>query len=207
MELRDGWAIQSSAEVKAGGEAVSSAGFATAGWHKASVPATVVSALVADGTYPDPYYGANIRKLPGVSYKPGANFSNEAMPANSPFAVPWWYRTEFTLPADAAGRTLWLRLDGVNFRFDAWLNGQKIAEAAKTAGAFRTHEIDVTGVARPGANALAVIVSAPTPGDLAITFVDWNPMPPDKLMGLYRPVTLSASGPVALRHPQCETST
>jgi exo-1,4-beta-D-glucosaminidase len=205
LELREGWAIQSSAQVQAQGEALSRPGFATAGWHRASVPATVVSALVADGTYPDPYYGTNLRKFPGVSYKVGTNFSNVAMPADSPFAVPWWYRTEFTLPREAAGRTLWLRFAGVNFRFDAWLNGRKIADAAKTAGAFRIHELDVTGAAEPGANALAVRVSAPTPGDLAITFVDWNPMPPDKLMGLYRPVTLVASGPVALRHPQVVT--
>jgi len=206
LELREGWAIQSSAQVHAQGEALSRPGFATAGWHRASVPATVVSALVADGTYPDPYYGTNLRKFPGVSYKVGTNFSNVAMPADSPFAVPWWYRTEFTLPREAAGRTLWLRFAGVNFRFDAWLNGRKIADAAKTAGAFRIHELDVTGAAQSGANALAVRVSAPTPGDLAITFVDWNPMPPDKLMGLYRPVTLVASGPVALRHPQVVTT-
>ena len=205
LELREGWAIQSSAQVQAQGEALSRPGFATAGWHRASVPATVVSALVADGTYPDPYYGTNLRKFPGVSYKVGTNFSNVAMPADSPFAVPWWYRTEFTLPREAAGRTLWLRFAGVNFRFDAWLNGRRIADAAKTAGAFRIHELDVTGAALPGANALAVRVSAPTPGDLAITFVDWNPMPPDKLMGLYRPVTLVASGSVALRHPQVVT--
>jgi len=206
LELRDGWAIQSSAQVQAQGEALSRAGFATAGWHRASVPATVVSALVADGTYPDPYYGTNLRKFPGVSYKVGTNFSNVAMPADSPFAVPWWYRTEFTLPREAAGRTLWLRFAGVNFRFDAWLNGRKIADAAKTAGAFRIHELDVTGAAAAGVNALAVRVTAPTPGDLAITFVDWNPMPPDKLMGLYRPVTLVASGPMALRHPQVVTT-
>ena len=205
LELREGWAIQSSAQVTARGEAVARPGFATPDWHRASVPTTVVAALVADGSYPDPYYGMNLRTFPGTSYKVGTNFSNVPMPADSPFAVPWWYRTEFTLPAEAAGRTLWLRLGGVNFRFDAWLNGKKIAFAAKTAGAFRVHEIDVTGVAQPGANALAVLVSAPTPGDLAITFVDWNPMPPDKLMGLYRPVTLTASGPVALRHPQVVT--
>ncbi len=30
-------------------------------------------------------------------------------------------------------------------------------------------------------------------------------MPPDKVMGLYRPVTLTATGPVALRHPQVVT--
>jgi exo-1,4-beta-D-glucosaminidase len=205
LDLREGWALQSSAKVTAGGEVVSQPGFATAGWHRATVPTTVVSALVADGTYPDPYYGMNLRSIPGTSYKVGSNFSNVPMPADSPFAVPWWYRTEFTLPADATGKTLWLRLDGVNFRFDAWLNGTKIADAASTAGAYRVHELDVTGAARPGTNALAVLVSAPKPTDLAITFVDWNPMPPDKVMGLYRPVTLVATGPVALRHPQVVT--
>ena len=205
LELREGWAIQSSAKVTAGGEAVSRPGFATAGWHRATVPTTVVSALVADGTYPDPYYGMNLRKIPGTAYKVGTNFSNQEMPANSPFAVPWWYRTEFTLPPDAAGKTLWLQLDGVVFRFDAWLNGKKIADAAKTAGSYRVHELDVTAVAKPGSNALAVLVSAPKPTDLSITFVDWNPMPPDKLMGLYRPVTILSTGPVALRHPQVVT--
>jgi exo-1,4-beta-D-glucosaminidase len=205
LELREGWAIQSSAKVTAAGEAVSRTGFATAGWHRATVPTTVVSALVADGTYPDPYYGMNMRQIPGTTYKVGTNFSNVPMPADSPFAVPWWYRTEFTVPPAAAGRTLWLRLEGVNFRFDAWLNGKKIADAAKTAGAFRVHELDATGAAKPGANALALLVSAPKPGDLAVTFVDWNPMPPDKVMGLFRPVSLAATGPVALRHPQVVT--
>ena len=205
LELREGWALQSSAKVEEGGEAVSRPGFPTAGWHRATVPTTVVAALVADGTYPDPHYGMNLRTFPGVAYKVGTNFSNVEMPADSPFAVPWWYRTELDLPKEAEGKTLWLRLDGVNFRFDAWLNGTRIADAAKTAGAFRVHELDVTGIAKPGRNALAVLVSAPRPGDLAITFVDWNPMPPDKVMGLYRPVTLTASGPVALRHPQVVT--
>ena len=31
-------------------------------------------------------------------------------------------------------------------------------------------------------------------------------MPPDKMMGLYRPVTLTSSGPVTLRHPQVVTT-
>ncbi len=42
---------------------------------------------------------------------------------------------------------------------------------------------------------------APTDHDLAITFVDWNPAPPDKNMGLWRDVYLTTSGPVALRYP------
>jgi len=36
---------------------------------------------------------------------------------------------------------------------------------------------------------------------LAITFVDWAPMPPDKEMGLWRDVHITATGPIALRYP------
>jgi exo-1,4-beta-D-glucosaminidase len=61
-------------------------------------------------------------------------------------------------------------------------------------------------MAQPGqANALAVEVFPPGPDDLAITFVDWNPQPPDKEMGLWRAVTVSATGPVAIRFPQVIT--
>jgi len=205
LELREGWAIQTSAQVREGGEAISRPGFATTGWHRAAVPTTVVAALVTDGTYPDPDFGMNLRKIPGTSYPIGKNFSELPMPEDSPFRVPWWYRTEFTLPKSAEGRTLWLRFAGINYRADIWLNGKKLADAAQTAGAYRTYELDVTGIARTGVNALAVAVQAPLPSDLAITFVDWNPMPPDKVMGLFRPVTLTTSGPVALRYPQVVT--
>ena len=48
---------------------------------------------------------------------------------------------------------------------------------------------------------LAVQAYAPTEHDLAITFVDWNPAPPDKNMGLWRDVYVRTSGPVAVRYP------
>jgi exo-1,4-beta-D-glucosaminidase len=38
--------------------------------------------------------------------------------------------------------------------------------------------------------------------DLSVNWVDWNPAPPDKDMGLWRGVWLSTSGPVAIRAPQ-----
>jgi exo-1,4-beta-D-glucosaminidase len=70
------------------------------------------------------------------------------------------------------------------------------------AGTWRTYEFDVTRTARPGTtNVLAVEVYSPLENDLALTFVDWNPMPPDKDMGLFREVEVRTSGPVALRHP------
>ncbi len=202
-ELREGWAIQSSAKVDQGGERLSQPGFATTDWHRATVPTTVLGALVADGTFPDPHYAMNIRDIPGTDYEIARNFSNIEMSEDSPFGVPWWYRTEFTLPAEASGRTIWLRFGGINFKANVWLNGQRIAAADEIAGSWRIHELDITGVAKVGEpNALAAEVFAPRTGDLALTFVDWHPMPPDKVMGLYRPVTVATSGPVALRHPQ-----
>ena len=70
------------------------------------------------------------------------------------------------------------------------------------AGAWRLFEFDVTAAAKPGeTNALAVEVFPPQPHDLAITFVDWNPQPPDKNMGLWRDVYITATGPVAMRFP------
>ena len=44
-------------------------------------------------------------------------------------------------------------------------------------------------------------IFAPQENDLGINWVDWNPTPPDKDMGLWRPVYLTSSGPVTLRHP------
>src|SRR5262245_58323772 len=95
LSLRQGWSLQSSCEVKATGASISTPGFTTSGWHATEVPSTVVAALVADKTYPDPLIGMNMRSLPGMGYPIGRNFSILAMPADSPFACPWWYRTEF----------------------------------------------------------------------------------------------------------------
>ncbi len=82
------------------------------------------------------------------------------------------------------------------------MNGKQIASSTQMAGAWRLFEYDVTAAAKPGeANALAIEVFPPQPRDLAITFVDWNPLPPDKDMGLWRDVYLSATGPAAIRYP------
>ena len=204
--LQNGWAIQSSEKVAARSEDISRAGFNAAGWHKTSLPKTVFAALVENGVYPDPYFGNNLRSIPGVKYEIGSEFANQEVPAGSPYAKPWWYRTEFELPASYAGKTVRIAFRGINYRAEIWLNGKKLAGSDLIAGAFRRYELDVTRFVRPGAkNALAVKISAPAAGDLGITWVDWNPTPPDKDMGLWQEVVLSASGPVAVRHPFVET--
>jgi exo-1,4-beta-D-glucosaminidase len=201
LVLRESWNLQSSAKVQAEGAIISTSGFIPKGWHSATVPTTVVAALVSDKTLPDPFFAANLRQFPGVTYPIGGNFSNIAMQPDSPYAVAWWYRMQFAVPASYKGRIVWLNFRGINYRANVWLNGKQIADSNQIAGAWRTYELDVTNAVKPGAeNVLAVQVFAPTENDLAITFVDWNPAPPDKNMGLWREVYLTTSGPVAVRY-------
>jgi len=202
VSLSDNWRLQSSAKVDDKGEVVSTPRFLPRGWYTVTVPTTVVGAMVKQKVYPDPYFGMNLRQFPGVNYPIGANFSNLAMQPDSPFAVPWWYRKEFVLPVSYRGKTVWLNFRGINYRANIWLNGKQIANSEQVAGAWRTYEFDVTEAVKLGApNVLAVEVYSPSDTDLAITFVDWNPAPPDKNMGLWREVYFTTSGPVAVRHP------
>jgi exo-1,4-beta-D-glucosaminidase len=202
LALHEGWSLQTSAKVEAKGEVISTAAFAPSGWHQVSVPTTVVAALVKDKTFPDPLFGMNLRDLAGVNYPIGGNFSDIAMAPDSPYAVSWWYRKQFSVPATYKGKTAWLKFNGINYRANIFLNGKQIAKSDDIAGAWRTYELNVTDTAKPGAdNVLAVQIFSPTDHDLAITFVDWNPAPPDKNMGLWREVYLTTSGPVALRYP------
>jgi exo-1,4-beta-D-glucosaminidase len=90
---------------------------------------------------------------------------------------------------------------GINYRANVWLNGQKIADASDVAGTFATFEFNVSKALHAGtANALAVEVFAPSKNDLGISWVDWNPTPPDKDMGIWKEVFLTASGDVSLRN-------
>jgi exo-1,4-beta-D-glucosaminidase len=202
LSLQDGWTLQSSCKVETKGETVSTPAFQPKDWYAVSVPTTVVAALVKHKVYPDPFFGTNLRTFPGVTYPIGANFSGIPMRPDSPFIVPWWYRKEFVLPASFKGKTIWLNFGGINYRANIWLNGKQLAKSEDTAGAWRTYEFDITNYAVLGKpNVLAVQVFSPTDTDLAITFVDWNPAPPDKNMGLFRDVDITTSGPVAVRYP------
>src|SRR6267378_4035091 len=200
--LHKNWQIQSSCEAKAAGEQISSAGFDTKSWHKADIPATVVGALVTDKTYPDPNYGTNLKSFPGMDYSSKDFFANQDMPKNSPFRCAWWFRTEFSVPAETEHKTNWLDFLGINYRANVWLNGQKIADANDVAGTFATFEFNVSNALHPGkSNVLAVEIFAPGKNDLGITWVDWNPTPPDKDMGIWKEVFLRSSGDVSLRNP------
>jgi exo-1,4-beta-D-glucosaminidase len=201
FDLHGIWQMQSSCVDRSSGEAISTPGFAANSWHSAEIPGTVVGALVTDKTLPDPNYAMNLKSFPGVELGGDAPFSNRDMRADSPFRCSHWFRLEFAAPREYANKQAWLHFLGINYRANIWVNGQKIADRADVAGAYRAYEFNIKSLLRAKQNALAVEVFAPERNDLGLTWVDWNPTPPDKDMGIWREVYLTGSGDISLRHP------
>jgi exo-1,4-beta-D-glucosaminidase len=205
------WQIQSADKVAAAGEELSSTDYTPEGWHAATVPTTVLHALVADGTLPDPYYGLNLKEIPGYRESPWL-----VMPEGSPFKQSWWFRTEFDVPAEWQGQYLFLQFEGINYEANIWLNGKQIAGPGDTQGMFQRFEFPVRDALNYGAsNALAVEVIPPgMQPDIdydtkqiegTTGWDDHNPFPPDMNMGLWQDVVLAVEGPVSLRHPYVRT--
>jgi exo-1,4-beta-D-glucosaminidase len=175
------------------------------GWIDAVVPGTVLGSQVTDGIFPDPFFGMNLRKIPGTDYPIGKIFGYFPMNEKSPYHCSWWYRAEFNfLPAP--GKLTWLHFDGINYRANIWLNGKQLAGRDDVAGAFRAYDFDASPyIVRGQKNVLAVEVFAQTEKDLGIDFLDWSPAPADKSLGLWRGVSLATTGPVTLRNPSVST--
>jgi len=187
--LNDGWTLQSSESSTV---------------YAIDLPSTVLGALVEHGIFPAPFTAKNFLEIPGQG--PLAdNFSNYEMPDRSPFAVSWWYRKHFECPR-SLGEHVCLKLDGINYRANIWLNGVQIADTETLVGAYVEHELDITAeVNRAERNLLEIEIFASKKNDVAISWVDWNPSPPDKNMGIWRDVWLRASGAVSIRAPHVTT--
>jgi exo-1,4-beta-D-glucosaminidase len=205
--LREGWRVQSACKLQATGDSIATERFDSQNWLQTTVPSTVLAAQVAAGVFPDPYFGLNLRQIPGTDYPIGRIFANLPMAQDSPYRCGWWYRKEFTAPAATQKEARsWMHFAGINYRAEIWLNGHKIADSTQVAGAYRTYDFDVTGILKPGkTNVLAVETFAPAEKDLGINWVDWNPSPPDKDMGLTGAVDLVTTGSVTLRSPLAVT--
>jgi hypothetical protein len=52
IQLASGWMLQDANKVTEDGAILSVAGYQPARWHRATVPGTVLTSLVDDGTYP-----------------------------------------------------------------------------------------------------------------------------------------------------------
>lgn len=198
------WLVQSSSVVGPDGAHLSRSTSDASDWYTAKLPATVLAVLVEHGVYPDPFVGMNFLKLPGRG-PAHQNFSNHPMPDDSPFRVPWWFRSELDhVPAEHAPHT-WLELDGLNYRANLFVNGQLARPSSELVGAYRRFDVLLDDYLSPGRNCIALQVFPPSPDDLSITWVDWNPSPPDKSLGLWRGARLRSTGAVRLAHPQLLT--
>jgi hypothetical protein len=204
------WRVQRDSLIAAGGDALSKPGFQDRDWLVATVPGTVLTSYLNAGAVPDLNYG-----------------DNQLMISDSYFQADFWYRTEFTMPRTAAGRHLWLNFDGINWKADVFLNGEKIG---RIEGAFIRGRFDVTGRVRPGANALAVrIEKVATPGSTkektalspglnggalgadnptyhASIGWDWIPPVRGRNTGIWAGVYLDSTGPVAIESPLVSTT-
>ncbi len=183
--LDKNWQVLPSSKTTGTGITLSRAGFTEPGWYPASVPATPMAILMNTGVYP----------------KDLLNSDHLKQVDRTRFSSSWWYKTSFRVPEAGKGKSAFLHFDGINYRASIWLNGTCLGRADSIYGAYRHFEFDVTGLLVTGVNFLAVEVFKPQPGEPTIGFVDWNPVPPDQNMGLWRPVYLTFSGPVRMKNP------
>jgi exo-1,4-beta-D-glucosaminidase len=199
--LQKNWAIQSSSQIKENGKLISNSAFKPEKWYPATMPSTVLGTLVENKVYPDPYYGTNIESLPGfIKDRRGE------IPQDSPFKVAWWYRTVFSLPPEFKGKNIWLKLHSINYKANIWLNGNLIADTSSIEGAYRLYNLNITEFAISGnKNCLALEIFPPKGTDLTITWVDWNPTPPDRGMGIWYDVSIHSTGTVAIENTRIIT--
>lgn len=188
QSLTDGWAIAPSSKIDGEGNTLTTSAINEDIWTKASVPTTVLGALIDADVYKDVFYGDNLDKIP-----------------KEPFEESWWFRKEFGIDAfDPKSEQLRLLIDGINYRANIWLNGTQIASQDTLFGAFRQFEIDITDLVS-ARNILAFEIIPPVARDFYMGFVDWAPTPPDNYMGIYREVRLKRSGKVSLDTPFVKT--
>ena len=208
------------------GEVVSSVSYQSKGWLPAIVPGTVLNSLIQNKVYPEPYYGDLNRR--------SRNLIPDLHTAGREF-YHYWFKTDFTVPSKLNGEKLWLKLHGINYRADVWLNGKKLGTMA---GMFEAANYDITEIAnRKGKNVLAVdVLPVDVPGDVyrnnkkrtgavgennnggdgeigknvtMLMSVGWDFTVPDGVRdrntGIWRDVELYSTGNVVLQDPFVQT--
>ncbi len=105
--LSGGWMLAEANLLVTSEKSIFNAGFDLAGWLNATVPGTVLTTLVDQGIYPDPYYGLNNLSIPDTLCR-----------------TDWWYRISFLSPSKQEEQEAWLLFNGINYKADIWLNGK-----------------------------------------------------------------------------------
>ena len=147
--LRSNWKIQSSYMVNLSGAELSGKPLTDTSWYAASVPVTVLSALVRNGVYPNPYTGMNNMKIPDSDSAYNRKYDLlkfSHIKGHNPWRDAWWFCTSFTVPETMNGKQFWLNLNEINYRAQIWLNGKLLGDASAVFGMDRKFRFDVTPV-------------------------------------------------------------
>ena len=126
---------------------------------------------------------------------------------------PLLHRTAFTSPDLIDGQRAWLTFDGVMSQSDVWLDGHFVGDT-NIYFAQRSFEITKAATARND-HSLAVEVACPSPGSSRgkrsfTGSIQSGPLsPPGSPGGIWRPVHLDITGPVAIRFTRlfCRSAT
>jgi beta-galactosidase/beta-glucuronidase len=154
--------LQSSALIDVSGEKISTTDYhSNVYWFPVKVPSTVLTGLVANRIYPDPYSGLNNMFIPDASDEFNKSYNLEQFShipnVPNPWKNPYWYRTTFKVPVADLGRHFQLIFKGINYRAAVWLNGVPIADSTRMAGMFAEFSFDVSRIIKTGEeNVLAV---------------------------------------------------
>lgn len=117
----------------------------------------------------------------------------------SPDSLTGYYRTAFIVPSQWKGMRIALRLDGVLYGYDLWINGKK---AGQWCSAYNTAIFDITDFinAKKEKQELAMRVITKFPGSDFDCNDDWTPC------GIFRDITLMAVPKVHLSDLTIRTS-
>jgi len=207
-----GWKVQSSATATQTGAQISTPGFNTSTWlpvanDDAGAPGTEIEALAQNGLCPGDtalqpvnqsnsgpssvFFSNNMQLCYGFTSRIGPVTVNA-------FAVPWWWRTDFT-PNLVAGQVASLIVNGVVGSANVWVNGTQVATSATVTGAYTRFTFNITNLALPGTNSLAIEVNPNDPTSMfTLDNVDWTQIPPDNNTGVQFPVQLQVDGALAV---------
>jgi hypothetical protein len=205
------WHLQRDSLAGSTGEIISKAGFKDDDWIIATVPGTVLTSYLNVGAIPDPNYG-----------------DNQLYISDTFFYADFWYRTEFETPNLSKEKLAWLNFDGINWKAEIYLNGEKLG---RIEGAFMRARFDVTSkLLRGQTNALAVrIEKNATPGSAKQKTIespaknggalgadnptyhasigwDWIPTIRGRNIGIWDEISLTTSGPVTIESPFIQTT-
>ena len=209
--ISDGWEMTDGKTAMASNKSIFDPQYSTSAWYNATVPGTVLTTLVNQGVYPDPYFGLNNMNIP-----------------ESLSRTDWWYRCKFTVPKDIDGNQLRLLFNGINYKADIYLNGKSLGDMK---GAFIRGEFNITDlVNKNGENILAVHVFPPhnpgipheqsmiagqglnggvlsTDGPTFISSIGWDWIPGirDRNTGIWQDVRLKAGGDIIIGDPLVTT--